>query len=309
MKKTFTLLAAAFLAAAAVLTGCSAGSNKVMIQDGVNFKLMDVLKVTNPDTNAVYYYYLAQVTNTSDSVYHMSTLTYYVSEENRDHTQVTSIDKSQQLITNDLYKNQSTSVYGYVGFPNSKNNNYGIYFPNQKQFVSFNSVSVRNINDKDLKEAEGDKFTAYEDSSFAIEVDTSNMKYSYKDGNSKVEGLIITYKNKTKNMLVVPYLTPVGKMEGLELKSLPDPDKLKSMSLEELKKQDFSQNGLAPKTTSIEGEAKGYQMYYLPAGISLPSNISIEFDGAIPDFSTPGGLSVVLKSAALGYSQTLKVKY
>ncbi|MCF0261069.1 MAG: hypothetical protein HUJ54_14510 [Erysipelotrichaceae bacterium] len=275
----------------------------------MNFKLMDVLKVTNPDTNAVYYYYLAEVTNTSDSVFHMSSLNYYVSEADRDHTQISSIDKYQQLITNDLYKNQSTSVYGYIGFPNSKNDNYGIYFPNQKLFVSFNSVSVRNINDKDLKEAEGDKYTVYEDSSFSIEVDASNMKYSYKDGNSKVDGLVITYKNKTKNMLVVPFLTPVGKLEGLELNSLPDPDKLKSMSLDELKKQDFRQNGMAPKTTSIEGEAKGYQMYYLPAGIALPSNISVEFAGAIPDFSTPGGLSIALKSASLGYSQTLKVKY
>lgn len=313
LKKLNTLALALLLALSTVFTGCSGSTgNTIELQEGVKFELMDVLKITNPQTNAVYYYFLAGVTNSSKGDYHMSNLTYNVSDGGGENAQsINPIDKFQSLITNDLHPNQSTSVYGYIGFPDSKEKNCGLYFPKEKKFIPFTSVKVREINDEKVVNSMDKKYMLYEDEYFSMEVDSSNISYSYSDGTSKVEGLVITYTNKTKEMLVVPYITPIGKIEGLELKNLKNADKLKKMSLEELKKQDFSENGLPPKTTSIQGESLGYKLYYLPADISVPCNISIEFQDAIPDFkstSTAGGVTIQLKSPSLGYSQIIKVE-
>ncbi len=140
-------------------------------------ELLDAVRVTNDSTNTVYYYFLASLTNNSKSNYSISELSYNVTDgENHD---VHAIDRQQTTITQSLAPDRSTFVYGYVGYPNNNQKDMGIYFPKNKQFLSFKSIDLRNISDKNVNYSTSDQFTLYEDKTFEFDVDSSKMKYSF----------------------------------------------------------------------------------------------------------------------------------
>lgn len=307
MKKMLRILFVFCLSA--VFFGCSSGSRTIELQDGVEFQLVDALKTVNQSSNSVYYYFLASVTNHSDEVYHMSNLDYEMaSQEGSQSSSINAIDRMKTTITNSVSPGQSTFVYGYIGFANANQKDPGLYFPGKDQFLPFSSVKVRTINDENIKNSDEAQFTIYEDEYFEFDVDSSDMKYTYKDGKSQVTGLIITYRNKTDQRLVVPYLSPVCTIDGIKISERSKKDELKKMSLEELKKQDFSEKGNAPKTVSVTGEALGYQLYYLGPDQEVSCPITFEFSDIIPDFSSKtGAITIRINSPALGYSQIIKV--
>ncbi|WP_289182732.1 hypothetical protein [uncultured Dubosiella sp.] len=291
------------------LTGCSSKEAKTEIKDGVEFELLDALQVTNDTTNTVYYYFLGSLSNNSKAAYHMSELSYKVTDqENQD---VHAIARDQATNMETVPAEQSTFVYGYVGYPNNNQKNMGIYFPKNKAFLSFDSVKVRKISDKNVTYSTENKFTLYDDKSFQFDVDASKMTYDFTDGNSVVQGLTITYTNKTDKRLVVPYITPVATLKGIDLNDYKDRGDFKSMDLKQIKGVDFKTNDMAPKTEDIAGNATGYQCFYLTPKQSVTCKINFTFEHAIPDFSNynPKAIQIDLNSAALGYSQTISVKY
>lgn len=307
MKKLITLCLAVITACA--LTGCTGRDPSVILKDDVSFRLMDALKVTNQTTNTVYYYYLASVDNQSKEPYAMDSLSYKVTDEAND--DIHAIDRKETTISRSVQPGHSTFVYGYTGYPNNNQNNMGLLFPKTDGFIPFSAVRLRTISDKNVKYSSEKSFTLYEDRDFAFRVDASKAEYSYENGNSYVKGLIITYENKTSDRLVVPYITPLCSLTGIQLKNYSDKGDLASMSEDEIRKVDFSTNGMAPKTERYEGTASGYECLYLDPEMNLPCNITFEFEGVIPDFANynPKSLEIDLNSQSLGYSQEIYIKY
>lgn len=293
-----------------ILPGCKSGSSKTEVQDGVEFEIVDALKVINDQSNTLYYYFLASVTNNSDQVYHMSNLDYSMAARSGDeNTAINAIDKMKTVITNSVQAGQSTFVYGYIGFANTKEKNVGLYFPKTDSYLPFSSVKVRELDDKNVLNTSDPAFTLYEDDFFVIEVNAEKLKYIYRKGSSAVTGLNITYRNKTDQRLVVPFLKPVCTIDGISIDKQKDPNKLKGMTLDELKKQDFKVDGKEPKTSSFKGETLGYQLYYLGEKQEVTCPISFQFKGIVPDFNSKvGSITVNISSPSLGYSQIMKVK-
>lgn len=307
MKKILSMICCFCLAFA--LAGCSGGSAKVQIKENIDFELLDVLQVRNNTTNTVYYYFLATLANNSGSSYSMSELSYNVTDEsNQD---VHAIDRDQATNMQSVPAGDSTFVYGYVGYPNNNQKNMGIYFPKNKEFLSFDKVKIRKIDDKSVHYSNEEKFTLYEDSAFKFDVDTSDVTYGFENGSSVVKNLLITYTNKTKSRLVVPYITPVATLKGIDLNDYKDRGDFSEMSLEDIRKTDFKTNDMAPATEDIPGKATGYQCFYLTPEQAVTCRISFTFEHAVPDFSNynPKAIQIDLNSAALGYSQTINIKY
>ena len=307
MKQFWKLLLAFVLMLS--LSACSKGEGKVEVKDGVDFELLDAVRVTNDSTNTVYYYFLASLTNNSKSNYSISELSYNVTDgENHD---VHAIDRQQTTITQSLAPDRSTFVYGYVGYPNNNQKDMGIYFPKNKQFLSFKSIDLRNISDKNVNYSTSDQFTLYEDKTFEFDVDSSKMKYSFENGNSVVRGLKITYINKTNKPLVVPYISPVATLKGIDLNQYKDRGNFAEMDLEQIKGVDFKTNDMQPKIETINGAITGYECFYLTENQELTCTINFTFEHAIPNFASynPKAITIDLNSAPLGYSQEINVKY
>lgn len=308
MKKIFR----AFLACLLIigLVGCSKSKPTLEIQEGVELELLDVLRVNNKLSNSVYYYFLASVTNDSEKVYHMSNLE-YVAQDQSTENKINPIERYQTTIATDVNTGMSTLVYGYIGYPDAKEKNVGLFFPKTDSFIPFSSVNIRQINDSNIVNSDEKKFTIYEDNDFSFSVDATNVEYSYENGTSYVKGLQLTYSNKSQNRLVVPYLTPVCTMTGVKLSSYSNENELKSMSLDTLRKQDFYINEKPPKTEEFTGEATGYQVFYLSPEQTLSTPVNFSFEGEIPDFTSDRnqGLTINITSPALGYSQVIKVSY
>lgn len=282
------------------------------VQEGVQFTLVDVLKTENRKQNTVFYYFLASLDNESDSDYHLSNLHYVMTDaSNQTSTGIHPIDQFQTTITDVVRPKMSTFIYGYIGIPAGKYDQMGLYLPGQEQFIDFDSVKVRTIDDDNIVNSEEKAFTIYDDDYFQFEVDGSNLAYHYENGKSRVDGLTITYRNKTDSRLVIPFLSPVCTIDGLDQNSLPNADQIRSMSQEELEKQDFHSGNLEARTTSFTGETLGYQLFYLPPQQEVPCEISFDFEKGIPDFSAANhnSITININSPALGYSQIMKVDY
>lgn len=310
LKKLATLFVTLMMAFS--LSGCNQDqgelSSSIELQSDVDFTLLDVLKINNKQSNTIYYYFLASIDNESSKTYYLSNLEYFITDQ-EDH-QIHPIDRYQSTITQDIKPGLSSFVYGYIGYPNANETNVGLEFPRSREFLSFNSVQVREIEDKNISHSDQEKFTVYEDGYFQFDVDSSEVSYRYEDGKSIVDNLHITYINKTDERLVVPFLTPVCTMQAIALSDY-SIENLDKMNLEELKKQDFDKNGLPPKTTSVNGTALGYELYYLTSEQNYTCTISFEFDGYIPDFKNDTGkaISININSLPLGYSQLIRVQY
>lgn len=295
-----------------MLAGCSPKVSSIQVSDDVDFKLVDVLQVDNKQVNTVFYYFLASIENNSDKVYHMSNLVYQLSAPSKDgYKSINPIDQFKTMITNDVNPGMSTYIYGYIGVPKTSDQNIGLYVQAKDAFIPFDSVKIRTIQDDKIQNSEEKKFTVYSDQYYEFEVDAQNLEYKYENGKSRIEGLKIIYKNKTDSRLVIPFLSPVCTIDGFKLDSLKDADKLKSMSQEDISKQDFSQNGMGAKTEQFKCETLGYQVFYLNPDQELPANIIFEADGVIPDFSSKkkDGITISINSPAFGYRQVMKVKY
>ena len=301
-----------FLAMAFSLVGCSPKKTSIPVAEDVDFKLVDVLAVENENVNTAYYYFLASVENNSDKVYHMSNLSYkLMAKSGSEYKSINPIDQFKTIISNDVISGMSTYIYGYIGVPKTSDRNIGLYVEGQDEFIPFDSVKIRNIKDENVKNSSESKFIVYSDEFYEFEVDASNLSYHYANGKSSVEGLKINYKNKSDKFLVVPFLSPVCTIDGLKISSLTDADKLKTMSQEEISKQNFSQNDMEAKTESFKAETYGYQLFYLDAQQELSVNVLFEAEDVIPDFSAKqkNGITISINSPALGYRQNIKVPY
>lgn len=310
MKKILSALLCFLMALS--LVGCQQKVTSIEVSDGVEFKLVDVLEVDNHQVNTVYYYFLASIENNSDKVYHMSNLVYTLSAPSKDgYKQINPIDQFKTIITNDVAPGSSTYTYGYIGVPKTEDRTIGLYVKAKDSFIPFDSVKIRTIEDENVTNSDQKKFVVYSDEYYEFEVDAENVTYSYKDGKSTIDGLLINYKNKTDSRLVIPYLSPTCVIDGFRVSALPDADKLKAMSLEEISQAKFESNGMGAKTQPIKTETYGYQVFYLDPNQELTAHIMFEAADAIPDFSAKqkNGITITINSPAFGYKQVIKVNY
>lgn len=307
MKKILALLTALSLCLG--LSACSKPSDTVELKKGVSFSLTDALRITNNTTNTVYYYFLASVNNESKEGYSMDSLSYHITDEAND--DIHEIDKDKVTITKTVQPGQNTFLYGYAGYPNNNQKNMGLKFPKEDQFLPFDSVKVREVSDKNVHYSDSNKYVLYDDKYFTIEVDGSSCQYEYREGNSYISGLTITYTNKTDERIVIPYIKPEAVMTGLKVSQITGKGDLKTMSLEQLKQMDLSTDGMAPRTTQYHGDAYGYECFYLGSQQSVPCAVTFTFGDVIPDFANynPKAVEVNLNCAALGYSQQIYINY
>lgn len=310
MKKLISLFVCLMMSLS--MAACSAKTDKIEVAEKVDFSLVDVLEVDNRQVNTVFFYFLASIENNSDKTYHMSNLNYQLCAPSKDgYRQINPIDQFKTIITNDVKPGMTTYVYGYIGVPKASDKNIGLYVKAEDAFIPFDAVKIRTIEDDKITNSEEKKFTVYSDEYYEFEVDASEVSYHYKDGNSTIDGLKIDYRNKTDQRLVIPFLSPVCTIDGFKVSSLPDADKLKGMSQDEIAKQNFTDKGLAAKTESIKAETLGFQVFYLAPRQELSANITFEANDAIPDFSAKqkNNITISINSPALGYKQVIKVPY
>lgn len=284
----------------------------VEVRENVELSMVDVLEVDNAQANTVFYYFLAGIDNNSDTVYHMSNLVYSLrAKDKNEYRQINPIDQFKTTITNDVPPGRSTYIYGYIGVPKTSDRSIGLYVEGQKAFIPFSSTTIRKIDDSKITNSDQKKFTIYSDDTFEFSVDAENLAYHYADGKSTIDGLKITYTNKTDQRLVVPFLSPICTIDGFKLDDLSNGNELKGMSQEEIEKVDFSNNGMQARTDSLRLDCYGYEVFYLEPEQEVSATILFEGDGIIPDFSakTKNGITININSPALGYRQIMKVDY
>ena len=292
------------------LFGCKEqASSTLSLKKDVDFNLLDVLQITNETNNTVYYYFLANIENHSKKDFLTNSLVYTITDEAN--TKLHSIDSDQKMITQAVAPDQSTFVYGYVGYPNNNQENMGLLFQKNKQFLPFSSVNIRKINDKNIHHSQDEQFTLYKDSSFTIGVDASQLAYSFENGNSMIKGLKITYENKTDQHLVVPYILPSASMQGIRTSDFSNKGDFSKMNTEAVKKVDFKSEGVSPSTSKADAMVSGYECFYLPEKQKVECDIVFIFEGYVPDFksSNKDSIEILLNSASLGYSQSILVNY
>lgn len=307
MKKIISLFCSFVLCIS--LFGCSNQPSSIALKKNVSFELLDVIKIKNNESNSIYYYYMAQISNESKKDYNTTMLSYSLSDDKEE--VVNAIDKYSSTPNPVISKGESTYIYGYIGFPNNNQNDLGFYFPKLKEFLSFSSIKVREMDNSQIKKDGSKKFTLFEDNSMAIKVNAKKAKSEFSNGNITLSNIKLTYENKTKNRIVVPYLEPKGILNGLDLKKYSDKGDFSSMSLEDFKKIDFTNNGLSPKTENIEADATGYVVYYLEPEQSIECNISFTFENAGIDYSDKDTdvFTVKLISSSFGSTTTFDISY
>lgn len=315
MKKILNLLLTLAMSLGMTLTmaGCKEEKiTSVELRENVTLSMVDVLEVDNKEANTVFFYFLAGVDNNSDTVYHLSNLVYTLRAKTKDgYRQINPIDQFKTTITNDINPGMSTYIYGYIGVPRTQDRSIGLYVEAQKEFIPFSSTEIRKIDDSKIVNSDQAQFTIYEDQYYSFDVDASDLIYRYEKGVSTIEGLKISYTNKTDHRLVVPYLSPICTIDGFNLSEFSNADELRNMSQEEIEAVDFSKNGMQAKTESIRAESLGYELFYLGPEQSVTASILFQAEDSIPDFSAKmkNGITININSPALGYRQILKVPY
>lgn len=311
MKKLMNMLIAFFMALS--LAACSEPAvTSVEISDKVELSMVDVLEVDNSAANTVFFYFLAGIENNSDSIYHMSNLVYSLRAKTKDgYKQINPIDQFKTIVSNDVQPGMSTYIYGYIGVPKTSDKNIGLFVEGDDAYIPFSSTKIRKIDDSKIVNSDEKKLVIYEDEYFSFDVDASELAYHYAEGKSSIDGLKITYRNKTDQRLVVPYLSPICTIDGLRIADQPNAEDLMHMSQEDISKFDFSSNGMQARTESIRAECYGYELFYLGPEQEVTANILFEADGVIPDFSAKmkNGITININSPALGYRQIMKVEY
>ena len=290
------------------LSGCSRQTT-VSLKEDVFFSLEDVMVIKNKESNSIYYYYMAVIDNQSNKSYDTSLLSFSLTDDKDD--DLNAIDRYMSTPSNSISPNESTYVYGFVGFPNNNQKDIGIYFPKTDEFLSFHSVKQREADNNQIQKNGNEKFTLFEDSSMSINVDASQTKTDFKDGLTTLNDLMITYTNKTDHMIVVPYLEPEGILNGLILSDYSQRGNFNNMSLEDYKKIDFSADGLAPKTENIKGNPTGYILYFLEPEQSVKCNIGFTFENAGIDFTDKDKdvFTINLISSSFGSTTSFNLSY
>ena len=306
MKKIISVITSLFLFLG--LCGCSKNTS-VTLKEDVIFRLEDVMKIQNKESNSIYYYYMAIIENNSDSSYDTSLLSYSLTDDKDEN--INAIDRYMSTPSSTIASNESTYVYGYVGFPNNNQKDIGFYFPKTEDFLSFNAADVREADNTQIQEQGKEKFTLFEDGAMALEVDASKTKADFSNGTTKLSNLQITYINKTDHNIVIPYLEPHGILNGLDLTQYSDKGDFSGMSLEDYKKIDFSNDGLAPKTEDHEGTATGYIVYFLEPQKEMICNIEFTFENVGIDYSDKDTnvFTINLISNSFGSTTTFDISY
>ena len=67
MKKILSVLCSIFIVL--LLTGCQTKDPTISLKKDVTFELKDVMTITNDESNSIYYYYMATITNDSKDTY------------------------------------------------------------------------------------------------------------------------------------------------------------------------------------------------------------------------------------------------
>ena len=252
---------------------------------------------------------MAIIENNSDSSYDTSLLSYSLTDDKDEN--INAIDCYMSTPSSTIASNESTYVYGYVGFPNNNQKDIGFYFPKTEDFLSFNAADVREADNTQIQEQGKEKFTLFEDGAMAIEVDASKTKADFSNGTTKLSNLQITYINKTDHNIVIPYLEPHGILNGLDLTQYSDKGDFSGMSLEDYKKIDFSNDGLAPKTEDHEGTATGYIVYFLEPQKEMICNIEFTFENVGIDYSDKDTnvFTINLISNSFGSTTTFDISY
>lgn len=292
-----------------VLFGCSKKADNVLLKDDVTFQMLDVMRIKNTESNSIYYYYMAEIKNESNQTYDTSLVSYNLTDDKDENIHL--IDKYMSTPASSLQKGQSTYVYGYAGFPNNNQKNVGFYFPKTKDFLAFDSVKVREAENKQIKEKGTKKFTLFEDKTMAITVDASKMKTTFDKGTTSVSNLYVTYKNKTDHLIVIPYLEAQGVLNGIDLTKYKDKGDFSTMDLKTYKEIDFTNDGLAPKTENFKGTATGYIVYYLEPDKQFQCDIGFTFENAGIDYKDKDKdvLTINLISNSFGSTTTFKIPY
>lgn len=307
MKRFLSLFVAFFMVIS--LFGCAEKNSSVELKKNVTFQLSDVMIITNDESNSIYYYYMATITNDSKKTYSTNNVSYKITD-NKDED-IKPIDQHESMPILSVMPEQTAYVYGYVGFPNNNQEDMGFYFKDQDEFISFNSIDVRKATNHDILDSEKQVYTFYEDDALQILVNGKDCTSEFSNGTTTINNFKITYKNKTDRQIVVPYLEPQATLRGILLTDYKDKGDFSKMSEEELKKVDFSKKDLAPKTEEIGGQAFGYVVEYLDPEQEIECNVGFTFkNGAINYKSNDKNcIDVDLISSAFGVTNTMTVSY
>lgn len=305
MKRLTALLSAAFCTL--VLIGCTPKEPSVEITDDVNFELLDVMTITNDESNSIYYYYMAQISNDSKETYTTDEVIYSITDKGND--EINPIDEHESMPISTVLPEQTAYVYGYIGFPNSNQEDMGFYFNGIDQFVSFESVNIRKADNHDIQDSDQLKFTIYEDNALKIDVDATQCDATFENGTTTLSNFIITYTNKTEQQIAVPYFEPQATLKGLDLDDFTSLGDFSKMNEEEIKDIDFTQNSLEPKTSEIKGEAYGYVVEYLDPEQSIDCNVGFTFENAAINYKsgTENCFDLDLVSRAFGVTHSMEV--
>ena len=300
MKKIITMLCICVLSLS--LFGCSKPENNVELKKNVTCQLLDVLTITNESDNSTYYYYLASIENKGKKPYNTKNLSYRVMDDNK--KEISVIDTYQSTPSYMINKGQNTYIYGYIGFPNNDQKNLGLSFNNKKQFLTFKAFDIRKASDKNVKDSKDLKYTFFEDDTLEIGIDATKAKYVYENNETVLKNIKIIYKNKTNSRIIVPYLTPSATLEGIDLDNQGE-----FSNMDEIKKHDFTTNGMAPKTQSFKASVTGYVLYFLDKKQTIDTEIEFHFGNAAPDFTDKktNPFIVHMNSKAFGKSNTFKI--
>lgn len=308
MKRWF----ACFVGLALILSACSsAPTNKpsISIQKKVQFTLQDIWKISNPTDNTIYYYYLAKIDNQSKSEFSTKSIQYEFKDIKKH--RLNEIDKAIITPSTIIPAKGSTYMYGYVGFPNNDQGEVGLQFKKPKKFLSFNNKNLREIEATALKSKNKDHFTALKSKELTIKVDARHTKTTFENGNTVLSNFEITYTNHTKRAIVIPYIEPQATLNGIQLNQYQSKADFTSMDIDQLKKIDFTENGLAPKTKDIKGIASGYIIYYLQPKQSLKLSIGFTFEKTAIDFTDEDHdvFDISLASMPFGTTSIITLSY
>lgn len=307
MRKLFSIFCAGILSISMI--GCATKDPTITLDKDVDFELTDVMTITNDESNSIYYYYMATITNHSNETYSTNDVIYSITDDGDSH--LNPIDQKESVPITTVMPDQTAYVYGYIGFPNSSQNDMGFYFKDKSEFLSFNSVDVRKASNQDIQESKDLSYTMYEDNALSIKIDGKDTQAKFENGATTLSNFKITYTNKTDKQIVVPYLVPKAKLNGLLLSNYSDKGDFSSMSEEELKKVDFSKDGLAPKTDKIEGEAFGFMVEYLDPEQSIDCNVGFTFKNAAINYQSKNKdcFDISLVSSAFGITHEMSVSF
>lgn len=286
-------------------SGCEKVSSTIEVDKNVTLQLLDVLQIKNTESNTLYYYYLAMIDNQSQKEYATDGLIYEISDNAE--TKINPIDSYQSTPISTIPKKESTYIYGYVGFPNNDQKNIGIFLPNQEQFLPFKSVDVKEATNKDVKSSQDDRFIWFENNALSIQIDTSELTEDFVSGNTVYSHLKITYKNKSDDRIVIPYLIPSATLHGVDTTKYKDKGDFASMDLNAAKAVDYSVDGKV-SAADYEGIASGYMAYYLDPKQEIVCDINLTFEHVVGYKESDDQKSLLIKLNSKAFGETIEIE-